>query len=289
LRAANVNLPQWGFKQIEVTCDKKSKPSDVFSHWNIESHWNERLPPASAADFKSPFWRDFVHLNVAMMTSNNALVPDPDKADELASSAWQWPIAWVGLRMCGWDDHTVKYFLLGNPFVYWSSTAGLLVLGLLALYHILRWQRSSPALSPAETDKLIYAGIYPALGWFLHYIPFFIMGRVLYVHHYFPALWFAILVTGYLSDYFTSRLSKQQRRIVFWTAYALVTSAFIMFAPFTFGMVGNSYKYRHLNWLKSWRVHNGEPISMLQSVASTTEGLVEELVESVSEAVAAAV
>jgi dolichyl-phosphate-mannose-protein mannosyltransferase len=39
-----------------------------------------------------------------MMTSNNALVPDPDKQDDLASKFWQWPILHVGLRMCGWDD-----------------------------------------------------------------------------------------------------------------------------------------------------------------------------------------
>lgn len=42
LRAGNVNLPQWGFKQIEVTCAKDNKPRDVYTHWNVESHWNEK-------------------------------------------------------------------------------------------------------------------------------------------------------------------------------------------------------------------------------------------------------
>jgi dolichyl-phosphate-mannose-protein mannosyltransferase len=42
LRAGNVNLPQWGFKQIEVTCVKKNNPRDVYTHWNVESHWNEK-------------------------------------------------------------------------------------------------------------------------------------------------------------------------------------------------------------------------------------------------------
>lgn len=42
LRAGNVNLPQWGFKQIEVTCVKVNNPGDVYTHWNVESHWNER-------------------------------------------------------------------------------------------------------------------------------------------------------------------------------------------------------------------------------------------------------
>lgn len=62
------------------------------------------VPPGDPGSYKSPFLQDFIHLNVAMMTSNNALVPDPDKQDDLASQFWQWPILHVGLRMCGWDD-----------------------------------------------------------------------------------------------------------------------------------------------------------------------------------------
>lgn len=42
LRAGNVNLPQWGFKQIETTCTKANNPKDTYTHWNVESHTNER-------------------------------------------------------------------------------------------------------------------------------------------------------------------------------------------------------------------------------------------------------
>lgn len=42
LRAGNVNLPQWGFKQIETTCVKENKPGDKYTHWNVESHINDR-------------------------------------------------------------------------------------------------------------------------------------------------------------------------------------------------------------------------------------------------------
>jgi len=46
LKANNVNLPQWGFKQIEVTCTKENNPKDSHTHWNVESHWNEKcIPP----------------------------------------------------------------------------------------------------------------------------------------------------------------------------------------------------------------------------------------------------
>lgn len=157
LRAGNVNLPQWGFKQIEVTCVKKNNPRDVFTHWNVESHWNEKLPKADVGAYKSPFLRDFVHLNVAMMTSNNALVPDPDKQDDLASQYWQWPILHVGLRMCSWDDGIVKYFLLGNPMVYWGSTASLGALVLMVLFYLVRWQRGYADLDQGMYLPLIFS------------------------------------------------------------------------------------------------------------------------------------
>jgi dolichyl-phosphate-mannose-protein mannosyltransferase len=42
LTATNAVLPQWGFKQIEVSCDKENNPEDIHTHWNVESHWNDR-------------------------------------------------------------------------------------------------------------------------------------------------------------------------------------------------------------------------------------------------------
>ena len=42
LRAANAVLPQWGFKQIEVSCEKENNPGDTHTYWNVESHWNGR-------------------------------------------------------------------------------------------------------------------------------------------------------------------------------------------------------------------------------------------------------
>ena len=48
LRAGNVNLPQWGFKQIETTCVKTNNPQDKYTYWNVESHVNSRRSyPAS--------------------------------------------------------------------------------------------------------------------------------------------------------------------------------------------------------------------------------------------------
>jgi len=254
LRAGNKNLPQWGFKQIEVTCTKENNPRDTYTHWNVESHWNEKLPAGDPGSYKSPFLRDFIHLNVAMMTSNNALVPDPDKQDDLASKFWQWPILNVGLRMCSWDDNTVKYFLLGNPIVYWGSTASLGVFALLVAWYTLRWQRGYQDLKPADVDHIHYSGIYPVIGWFLHYLPFIIMGRVTYVHHYYPALWFAIITFGFCVDWMTRPLPKTVQWGLYTILYGVIIGLFWLFRDICFGMQGSNHKWRHLKWFNSWRI-----------------------------------
>jgi dolichyl-phosphate-mannose--protein O-mannosyl transferase len=53
----------------------------------------------------------------------------------------------------------------------------------------------------------IASGQWLLLGWFLHYAPFWAMGRVLYFHHYFSAMIFSIMLTGTL---IVSRLDKSE-------------------------------------------------------------------------------
>lgn len=204
--------------------------------------------------YRSPFFRDFLHLNVAMMTSNNALVPDPDKQDDLASQFWQWPILHVGLRMCSWDDNVTKYFLLGNPLVYWGSTASLGVIALIVAWYAVRWQRGYNELNQKNIDHIMYAGIYPAIGWFFHYFPFILMGRVTYVHHYYPALYFAILVLGFSVDWTTQKLNNTAKWGVYGVLYTATIGLFILFSPIVFGMQGSNHQYSYMRWFQRWKM-----------------------------------
>jgi dolichyl-phosphate-mannose-protein mannosyltransferase len=189
-----------------------------------------------------------------MMTSNNALVPDPDKQDDLASQFWQWPILNVGLRMCSWDDNITKYFLLGNPLVYWGSTAALAAFGLTAIWYLIRWQRGYTDLSMADIDHIHYSGLYPVIGWFLHYLPFVAMARVTYVHHYYPALYFAILTAGFCVDWYTQKLSRNLQWAVHGILYVGVIALFVLFRAIVFGMQGSNQQWRYLKWFDSWRI-----------------------------------
>ena len=46
------------------------------------------------------------------------------------------------------------------------------------------------------------------IGWAFHYLPFYTMGRVLYFHHYFPALLFSSMLSGVILDYLFSSISQ---------------------------------------------------------------------------------
>ena len=100
------------------------------------------VPPADVKYYKSPFLRDFWHLNVAMMTSDSALVPDPHKRDVLASNPFDRPWLRLGLHMCGWGDRQQKYYLLGTPIIWWgTSTLSLFAFAALLGLYLLRQQR----------------------------------------------------------------------------------------------------------------------------------------------------
>lgn len=256
LAAEGNNLPQWGFRQGEVTCDRKASKRDKKTWWNVENHWNTRLPAAEDRVLpKTSFLRDFVQLNFAMMATNNALLPDPDKQDDLASRWWQWPIVHVGLRLCGWGTDNVRIFLLSHPTTTWLTTAGVVLFTAMVGIYILRWQRQFVDFNIRQIEQLAIAGIMPLLGWVLHYLPFVIMARVTYVHHYLPALYFAVLTFGFLVDFVTQKwIHNGLRYVIFFTLYTLTVGIFWYFSPAAYGMTGDIDPYKYLDWFSTWRM-----------------------------------
>ncbi|KAF9053374.1 dolichyl-phosphate-mannose-protein mannosyltransferase [Panaeolus papilionaceus] len=259
LRAANAILPQWGFKQVEVSCDKEDNPGDVHTYWNVESHWNDRLPAGDHKAYHSPFLRDFWHLNVAMMTSNNALVPDPDKEDILASKPFDWPLLHLGLRMCGWGDNQLKYYLMGTPVIWWGSTISLGV-GLLSFgLYLLRAQRKYIDMDPREWEHFVYVGKIAFFGWMFHFVPFLIMGRVTYLHHYLPTLYFAVLMLAHVFDHFifsSKRYTQKTKSIAFGVIAGVITFTFWWFKGVAFGIDGPVNDHWGLEWRKTWNIYN---------------------------------
>lgn len=261
LATTGYSYPAWGYQQGEVVCKYTLLSRDKSTWWNVEDHKNDALPQLEA-EFVPPkpkFWKEFVLLNYGMMASNNALVPDHDKFDKLSSEWWEWPIARTGLRMCGWGMSTTKYFLVGHPVINWFSTFGLVMSVLYLGVKLWRWQRqkdnyANGVFSP-KWDAMVAQGILPLLGWFLHYMPFVAMARVTYLHHYAPALYFAIFVTGFVVERVVHDHAPRAISIaVYIFLYLAVIVLFVVLKDLAFGMEGPSTAYRHLKILDTWMV-----------------------------------
>lgn len=268
LAQTGVNLPEWGFRQSEVACVKHPFRRDKRTWWNIETHENERLPDRPE-DFKYPktnFIKDFIHLNLAMMATNNALIPDTEKYDSLASSAWEWPSLHIGLRLNGWNDESVKYFLIGTPTSTWASTIAVLSCIIAVAVLFFRWERQLPNFATSETLNVFMMGVfYPLLGWGLHFMPFVIMSRVTYVHHYLPALYFALIILAYCFDALLRQTCLEKKcpksgKYIKWGLFSLFfignIACFILFSPISFGMDKHVSEYEYLDLLKTWTISN---------------------------------
>ncbi|ORX71976.1 glycosyltransferase family 39 protein [Linderina pennispora] len=250
LTAAAVKLPSWGFRQTEVSCSPANNLNAPASLWVVEKHINKRVPSVDMRPrVRSSFLRDFVRLNIEMARSNNALVPDHDKYNHLESGPITWPFLVYPMRMLGsWKKGDIKYYEIGNPVLWWSSTLACLLFPLqLAYYAARRMRGCSDWASPEEelhfwnVSKLLWG------GWALHYLPFFLMGRVTYIHHYLPALYFALLFLAFQIDQFSKRWFGGKLATGIQFVWALVAvSVFYWFAPLTFGI------YR---WLPTWNIY----------------------------------
>ncbi|CCC67284.1 hypothetical protein NCAS_0A07260 [Naumovozyma castellii] len=255
LASTGLAYPSWGFQQAEIVCKKSWSHRDKATWWNVEDHWNDQLPiEEDYVPPKSKFWTDFILINFAMASSNSALVPDADKFDPLASKPWEWPTLHRGLRLCSWSRDVYKYYLLGSPFNTWLSTLSLFLFVFIISKIAYQWRRQHLNLQEDQLWRLGIQGIFPFLAWITHFFPFVMMGRVTYVHHYLPALYFAILTFGFVLDYSIGRANPFIKYPIYLALFVGCTYIYVLFAPICQGLHGDVAKYLRLEWLPTWNI-----------------------------------
>merc|ERR1712083_1239138 len=185
---------------------------------------------------------------------------------EMTSKPWEWPINLRGQWFSAGDDKT-RIFLLGNPVIWWSNIIFLILFLVIYSYPCFKNQRGvveSPEITK-ERERTMIAAAWLFLGWCLHYIPFWTMGRVLYVHHYYPALLFSSMLSAVLIDYMTKTLTTMlPASVSSTTAHTILAITmsttlytFYLFSSLAYGMNGdyaresNSTKHA-LHWMNTW-------------------------------------
>ncbi|KAI1295343.1 Protein O-mannosyl-transferase 2 [Halotydeus destructor] len=195
------------------------------------------------------------------MEGNAGLKP---KEGEVTSRPWQWAINIRGQYFSG---NNYKIYLLGNPVIWWLNLALLFLYVIVQGVIAVRNQRGCPVSEPVRALNSKLASSCPWLftAWFLHYVPFYTMGRVLYYHHYFPAAIFSTMLSACLINYAInliplvvfSRASQSFFQITYGSILAIIAYSFYLFSPLAYGIVSEGVKANNLTmsslkWIETW-------------------------------------
>ncbi|KYN26969.1 Protein O-mannosyl-transferase 2 [Trachymyrmex cornetzi] len=259
LTCSGKTLPKWGYSQQEVSCNPNMR--DKNGLWNIEDNQYAKLPNVSFRVYAPGFLDRFLESHAVMLQGNSDLKV---KEGEVSSRPWQWPINYRGQFFSG---NNQRIYLLGNPIIWWGNIVFLVIFIVFYVHASVREQRGciDDAIMLKQRSKITHAGKWLFLGWILHYAPFWAMTRVLYFHHYFPALLYSSMLTGitlnHVIESFLLLLPGKVGNTFYHVILGIVISgtvySFYLFSPLAYGMDGPSAmdpdsSMHSLRWMESW-------------------------------------
>ncbi|TCD71835.1 hypothetical protein EIP91_003178 [Steccherinum ochraceum] len=272
-------LPEWAFKQQEINGAKNVAEKSTI--WYIDN-----IIDAEGGDFKNrtgdvgrkepkkmSFFKKFGELQVLMLQHNAGLTA----SHPYASGPINWPFSISGISFWTQNDGQKQIYLIGNLagwgvcVIAMSIFVGILVADLIA-----RRRDLQPLAEPVRNRLWNSAGFF-FLVWAVHYLPFFLMGRQLFIHHYLPSHLASALVAGAVLSFVLSETvnypisargphtkpkPEQKANLGVHGPVIVGVFTFVMFllymyiAPLTYGtpgLTGEEVNSRRL--LSSWTLH----------------------------------
>ena len=134
-----------------------------------------------------------------------------------------WPL--MGKTLPYWLDEksNAQVTLLGNPVLWWLGTGAIHTFFLLTTFYLMRRRRHfydidtgtffmccnfkvrsllfSPLPAVEEFWQWWTSGSVLIGGWVVHYFPYFLLSRILFLHHYLPALPFKFMLLAAVCDH----------------------------------------------------------------------------------------
>ena len=218
-------LPDWAYKQAEINGNKNLQQSSNI--WYVEEV--PSIPKDSPRNIKEekkvktlPFFKKYIELQRAIFYHNNALT----SSHPYASQPIQWPFLLRGVSFWTQNDTRQQIYFLGNPIGWWLASSLLAVFAGIIGADQLSQRRGIDSLDERKSSlsallQLLHqrhnklnlfriigtrSRLYNSTGffflcWAAHYLPFYLMGRQLFLHHYLPAHLASALVTGALLEF----------------------------------------------------------------------------------------
>jgi dolichyl-phosphate-mannose-protein mannosyltransferase len=164
-----------------------------------------------------------------------------------------------------------QIYLFGNPFTWIVSLLGVLIYAIMWVLDRFLLHRGVYDFGPNLRRWWDRSLGFLLITWFMHYIPFFIMGRMLFLHHYLPAFIRSVILTCTLIDFLgrqpqnpnmtkilqMSKWQTGQGTLAFHSFSILVIGlaigVYVFFMPLTYGTGFDSlHALRSRKWFKSW-------------------------------------
>lgn len=251
-------LPEWGFGHQEVSGNKKLQ--DMDNTWYFDEIFN--MPEDDKRKIyvpkklrKIPFLKKWWELQGLMFYHNNQLSSE----HPFASQPDAWPLALSGVSF--WNDNTQRkqIFFIGNVVGFWLEVAFLAIYVGILLADQLTRRRGIYLLHDHARSRLYITLGFLFAGWAAHYLPFFLMNRQKFLHHYLPAHLIAALFSGGLVEFIcsnnrvgTKAAGVDKRRIITLVSICTVGIAwfFFYFRPVTYGDISlPAEEIQKRNWL----------------------------------------
>lgn len=231
---------------------------DRSTWWNIEHHQSPYEAPEPIEVEKYGFFEEFIQKQARSIRTTSSFTPDlhPNVLD--SSNPFEWIFCTVGIQFTGYNinpakNKDFKIFLLGNPVIWIVGTLSLIIFPVLYLYYRVKQDLFR---NEKEWNHFCWVGRMIVLGWILHYVPYLIMQRVKYLHHYFPALYFSLFMQVFLFDTLMHHVSSHVSRICFMIYGCIVITIFLFFAPLSYGFYGDTSNLANRQWISTWLIDN---------------------------------
>jgi dolichyl-phosphate-mannose-protein mannosyltransferase len=156
------------------------------------------------------FFKKFGELQLLMLQHNAGLTA----SHPYASSPINWPFLLSGISFWTENDSQKQIYLIGNIIGWWTCIVALSIfVGIIGADLLARRRGIDPITDRKYLKSLVFGSVpycpnvavrnrlwnsagFFVIVWAVHYVPFFIMNRQLFIHHYLPSHLASALVAG---------------------------------------------------------------------------------------------
>ncbi len=157
------------------------------------------------------FFKKFFELQILMLQHNAGLTA----SHPYASGPINWPFLISGISFWTQTEGQKQIYFIGNIVGWWTCVIGIsLYTGIMLADLIARrrdiepltergfypycllWLDSALTLIVAVRRRLVNSTGFFVLFWAVHYFPFFLMSRQLFIHHYLPSHLVSAMIAG---------------------------------------------------------------------------------------------